>query len=193
VFIGTGVQSHYNGAAQDIEWCVERATGKMYIVQSRPITPLFPLPEGASDDADLKVYVSFGHIQVMMDPVSPCGVSVLKCFMPIERDPVLKISTFLVGAGCYVYINGTRVLQNQFGRKIYIFAMRNVMKNIAVSIEYIMAKDDLKSLKPGTLSDFFIFTFLSYTVPRLSLILWIILLKPNLENVPTLKSAFIDT
>jgi hypothetical protein len=130
VYIGTGVQSHYNGAAQDIEWCVERVTGKMYIVQSRPITPLFPLPEGASDDADFKVYVSFGHIQVMMDPVSPCGVSVLKRFMPIERDPVSKISTFLVGAGCYVYVNVTIVLQNQFARKIYIFAFRNMMKNM---------------------------------------------------------------
>jgi len=193
VSIGSGIQSHYNGAAQDIEWCVERVTGKMYIVQSRPITTLFPLPEGASDDTDFKVYVSFGHIQVMMDPVSPCGVSVLKHFMPIGRDPVSRTSPFLVGAGCYMYVNVTRVLQNQFGRKIYLFAMRNAMKNIAVSIEYVMAKDDFKSLKPGEISVIFIFRFLFFVVPKLFLILWVILFMPSLENVPSIKTAFIDT
>jgi phosphohistidine swiveling domain-containing protein len=193
VSIGTGVQSHYNGAAQDIEWCVERVTGKMYIVQSRPITTLFPLPEGASDDADFKVYVSFGHIQVMMDPVSPCGVSVLKHFMPIGRDPVTRTSPLIVGAGCYMYVNVTRVLQNHFGRKIYLFAMRNAMKNIAVSIDYVMANDDFKSLRPGEISVIFIFRFLSFVVPKLFLILWVILFMPSLENVPSLKSAFIDT
>lgn len=193
VAFGTGIQSHYNEAAQDIEWCVERVTNKVFIVQSRPITTLFPLPEGASDDTDFKVYVSFGHIQVMMDPFSPCGLSVMKHFIPIGRDPVSKKSSLLVGAGCYTYINVTRVLQNQFGQKIYLFAMRNAMKNIALSIEYVMTKDDFKSLKPGRLSVFFIIRFLFFVVPRLFLILWVILFKPNLESVPSIKSAFIDT
>ena len=35
------IESHY-GAPQDIEWCLYK--GKIYILQSRPITTLFPLP-----------------------------------------------------------------------------------------------------------------------------------------------------
>ncbi len=31
------------GAPQDIEWCYE--SGTLYVVQARPITTLFPLPE----------------------------------------------------------------------------------------------------------------------------------------------------
>ncbi len=43
------------------------------IVQSRPITTLFPIPEAG--DRENHVYVSVGHQQMMTDPMKPLGIS----------------------------------------------------------------------------------------------------------------------
>src|SRR5207302_7994883 len=43
------------------------------IVQSRPITTLFPIP--AVDDLENHVYISVGHQQMMTDPIKPLGLS----------------------------------------------------------------------------------------------------------------------
>jgi len=47
--------------------------GTFYIVQSRPITTLFPIPE--ANDQENHVYVSVGHQQMMTDPLKPLGLS----------------------------------------------------------------------------------------------------------------------
>ena len=59
------------GCPQDIEWCL--LDDDFVIVQSRPITTLFPIP--AADDGDNHVYVSVGHQQMMTDPMKPLGLS----------------------------------------------------------------------------------------------------------------------
>jgi len=61
----------YFGCPQDIEWCF--AHDKFYIVQSRPITTLFPIPE--TKDEENHVYLSVGHQQMMTDPLKPLGMS----------------------------------------------------------------------------------------------------------------------
>ncbi len=60
------------GCPQDIEWCL--ADGGFWVVQSRPITTLFPLPDPGDDDRH--VYVSVGHQQMMTDPMKPLGISI---------------------------------------------------------------------------------------------------------------------
>jgi len=62
----------YFGCPQDIEWCW--ADDKFYVVQSRPITTLFPIPE--ANDEENHVYVSVGHQQMMTDPMKPLGLSI---------------------------------------------------------------------------------------------------------------------
>jgi len=47
--------------------------GTFFIVQSRPITRLFPIPE--TNDDEKRVYVSVGHQQMMTDPMKPLGLS----------------------------------------------------------------------------------------------------------------------
>ncbi|KAM3099097.1 PEP/pyruvate-binding domain-containing protein [Phormidesmis sp. 146-12] len=69
--IGRKIAAHF-GQPQDIEWCLVDDT--FYIVQSRPITTLFPIPE-ANDRAN-HVYVSVGHQQMMTDAMKPLGLSV---------------------------------------------------------------------------------------------------------------------
>ncbi|MDT5033738.1 MAG: rifampicin phosphotransferase [Actinoplanes sp.] len=70
VQLGRRIEAHF-GRPQDIEWCL--VDDGFQIVQSRPITTLFPIP--AADDAENHVYVSVGHQQMMTDPMKPLGFS----------------------------------------------------------------------------------------------------------------------
>ena len=69
--LGRRIEAHF-GRPQDIEWCL--VDDDFQIVQSRPITTLFPIP-AADDDAN-HVYVSVGHQQMMTDAMKPLGISV---------------------------------------------------------------------------------------------------------------------
>jgi phosphoenolpyruvate synthase/pyruvate phosphate dikinase len=68
--IGKKIEKHF-GCPQDIEWCLRDDT--FYIVQSRPITTLYPVPE-ATDNKN-HVYISVGHQQMMTDAMKPLGLS----------------------------------------------------------------------------------------------------------------------
>src|SRR5436305_207067 len=68
--LGRRVEAHV-ARPQDIEWCL--VDDGFQIVQSRPITTLFPIP--AAGDRENHVYVSVGHQQMMTDPMKPLGLS----------------------------------------------------------------------------------------------------------------------
>nr|WP_228281810.1 PEP/pyruvate-binding domain-containing protein [Rubrobacter marinus] len=68
VRLGRRIEAHF-GRPQDIEWCL--VDDGFQIVQSRPITTLFPIPEAG--DRENHVYVSVGHQQMMTDPMKPLG------------------------------------------------------------------------------------------------------------------------
>ncbi|MFI7445077.1 rifamycin-inactivating phosphotransferase [Nonomuraea indica] len=70
VQLGRRIEAHF-GHPQDIEWCL--VGDDFRIVQSRPITTLFPVPE--TGDQENHVYVSVGHGQMMTDAMKPLGVS----------------------------------------------------------------------------------------------------------------------
>ena len=71
--LGRRIEAHF-GDPQDIEWCL--VDDGFEIVQSRPITTLFPIP--AIGDAEHHVYLSVGHQQMMTDPMKPLGLSLFQ-------------------------------------------------------------------------------------------------------------------
>ena len=71
--LGRRIEAHF-GHPQDIEWCM--VDGEFQVVQSRPITTLFPIPERG--DQESHVYMSVGHAQMMTDPMKPLGLSFWK-------------------------------------------------------------------------------------------------------------------
>ena len=87
--IGRQIEEHF-GNPQDIEWCLARGHSSdpdagqsnevcpltLFIVQSRPITTLYPIPEG--NDQENHVYVSVGHQQMMTDPLKSLGMSIFQ-------------------------------------------------------------------------------------------------------------------
>jgi phosphoenolpyruvate synthase/pyruvate phosphate dikinase len=68
--VGRRIEEHF-GHPQDIEWCL--ANDRFYIVQSRPITALYPIPEPI--DQENHVYISVGHQQMMTDAMKPLGLA----------------------------------------------------------------------------------------------------------------------
>lgn len=82
VQLGRRIEAHF-GCPQDIEWCL--VDDGFQIVQSRPITTLFPVPE--TGDRDNHVYVSVGHGQMMTDPMRPLGFSMwqLTAMVPMHE------------------------------------------------------------------------------------------------------------
>ncbi|HUE20054.1 MAG TPA: PEP/pyruvate-binding domain-containing protein [Bryobacteraceae bacterium] len=75
--LGRRIEAHL-GQPQDIEWCL--VDDGFQIVQSRPITTLFPIP--AAGDGENHVYVSVGHQQMMTDAIKPLGLSVWQLTTP---------------------------------------------------------------------------------------------------------------
>ena len=69
--MGRKIEAHF-GSPQDIEWCISNDT--FFIVQSRPITTLYPIPE---NDGKNRVYMSVGHHQMMTEAIKPLGMSFL--------------------------------------------------------------------------------------------------------------------
>jgi pyruvate,water dikinase len=106
--IGRQIEAHF-GCPQDIEWCLVDDT--FYIVQSRPITTLFPIPE--VNDQENHVYVSVGHQQMMTDPIKPLGLSF---FLLTTPAPMRK-------AGGRLFVDVTHQLASPVSRNILLNAM----------------------------------------------------------------------
>ncbi|GIJ13201.1 PEP/pyruvate-binding domain-containing protein [Micromonospora andamanensis] len=76
--VGTRLH-HRLGAEQDIEWAYDR-DGTLWLLQSRPITTLFPAPPPSTKPGP-RLYVEFGHVQGMLQPTTPMGMSTLKSML----------------------------------------------------------------------------------------------------------------
>jgi pyruvate,water dikinase len=105
---GRKLEEHF-GRPQDIEWCL--VDDGFYIVQSRPITTLFPIPE--ANDQENHVYVSVGHQQMMTDPLKPLGLSL---FQLTALRPMFK-------AGGRLFVDIASSLASPVGREILVNAM----------------------------------------------------------------------
>src|SRR5436305_2400996 len=106
--IGRKIEAHF-GCPQDIEWCLVDDT--FHVVQSRPITTLFPIPE--ANDEENHVYVSVGHQQMMTDPIKPLGLSF---FLLTTRAPMRK-------AGGRLFVDITPMLASPARRQTLLDTM----------------------------------------------------------------------
>jgi pyruvate,water dikinase len=116
--LGQHIQKEYN-FPQDIEWAL--ADGKLYVLQSRAITSLFPVPEVSLDP--LIVWFSFGAVQGLMGPMTPIGIDVGrhifagagKMFGAQVKANEQKV---LVPAGERLWIRISDVVHNPVGSRV---------------------------------------------------------------------------
>ena len=115
--LATKVENYYK-VPQDLEWAI--AEDELYLLQTRPITSLFPLPSPKPADENLHIYFSFGHAQMNTNPISPLGLSFLQLLLPFGR-PSLKMaySPYLLEAGGRLYADLNTILNNKIGRKAF--------------------------------------------------------------------------
>src|SRR3989454_1645455 len=106
--MGRKIEAHF-GCPQDIEWCLVDET--FYIVQSRPITTLFPIPE--ANDQENHVYVSVGHGQMMTDPMKPLGLSFF----------LLTTNALMRKAGGRLFVDVTPMLASPASRESILDVM----------------------------------------------------------------------
>ena len=116
--LGQSIQREYH-FPQDIEWAF--AEGKPYILQSRAITSLFPVPEECNDP--LFVWFSFGAVQGLVGPITPLGQDAIRrvflggarLFDPKAEPDQLRV---FVSAGERIWINITGVIRHPVGSRI---------------------------------------------------------------------------
>jgi pyruvate,water dikinase len=119
VALGGQIQKEY-GIPQDIEWAF--AGGKLYLLQSRAITSLFPVPYVSFDP--LTVWFSFGAVQGLVGPITPLGLDAIRyvaagagrmfglTLNPAEFD--------LFGrAGERIWIKISDVIRNPLGSRVF--------------------------------------------------------------------------
>lgn len=91
------------GRPQDVEWAFDR-NGELWLLQSRPVTTLFPLPR--SSRPGTRVLLEVGHMQGMLQPFTPMGMAAMR----------LAMTQYLESAGVRTGPDGNGVLVEAAGR-----------------------------------------------------------------------------
>lgn len=103
--LGKRIEEHF-GCPQDIEWCL--VDDAFYIVQSRPITTLYPIPE--AETRENHVYISVGHHQMMTDAMKPLGLSLWQ----------LTSAGGMFKAGGRLFVDVAHMLASPDSREIFL-------------------------------------------------------------------------
>ncbi|MGM0867417.1 MAG: phosphoenolpyruvate synthase [Bacillota bacterium] len=146
VSLGKQIEQHFI-SPQDIEFCIENE--EIFVVQSRPITSLYPLPANIPHEP-LGVMFSFGHFQMMTDAMKPLGISVIKTIF------ITEINHLLLEAGSRIYINLTEGLRHKFLKKIIPKFLINIDEAISRAVQEVIQRPEFLATpaKLGTFQAF---------------------------------------
>ena len=118
VAAGQKIQQEY-GSPQDIEWAF--GGNELFILQSRPITSLFPLPSVSFDP--LIIWASFGAVQGLVGPMTPLGQEAIqRVVLGIGKRMKIKVTyedqdVFAV-AGERIWTKVSDVIRNPIGTRL---------------------------------------------------------------------------
>ena len=133
--LGRRIEAHF-GWPQDIEWCL--VDDDFYIVQSRPITTLFPIPEVG--DRENHVYLSVGHQQMFTDAMKPLGISMWQ----------LTAGRPMYEAGGRLFVDVTKELASPASRAALLEVAGKSDPLIRDALQTILERDDfIPSLSDG--------------------------------------------
>jgi pyruvate,water dikinase len=168
VRLGRNLEEHFK-QPQDAEWAW--AGEKLYIVQSRPITSLYPLPERLPGKS-LSVLGSFGALQGMLDPMTPLGQDIIKSYevglgLRFGRSYTIENQPLFFSAGERLFMNITPLLHNRFGRRIILGVLGAIEPGTRPAVKAIL---DEPVFTPGkrALSASAFFTLTKFILPVLA-------------------------
>jgi phosphohistidine swiveling domain-containing protein len=139
--LGERVEQHF-GAPQDIEFAFD-GERRLWLVQSRPITTLYPLPANPPDPRrDLRVYFSANVFQGYFEPLTPMGIqffrllgtTAFRMFGAAVADPTAGPPA-LAEAGMRLYVDVTPVVRDPVGRQAFasMMAMGEARSSVVLS------------------------------------------------------------
>ena len=175
VALGNRVEALF-GSPQDIEWAwVE---GQLFLLQSRPITSLYPLPPGVAPEP-LRVFFSFGAVQGVLAPFTPLGQETIKAFFAggaslfgyrftPHTQPVI------LSAGERLWADITPPLRNGLGRRLVARALAGVEPGSGQILAHLLQDSRLAPARAWprweTLA-----RLLRFALPRLREVAWALL------------------
>ncbi|WP_159944184.1 MULTISPECIES: PEP/pyruvate-binding domain-containing protein [unclassified Nocardiopsis] len=139
------------GAPQDVEWAIDRE-GTPWILQSRAITTLFPLPPRHGDGP--RAYFEAGHMQGMLRPFTPMGMSVMRTAANAWfRSAGLRVSpdedrSAMTDVGGRLYLDLTPFLRNRWVRDALPEGMALYGPRVAAAVRGLLA-DPRFAPRPG--------------------------------------------
>jgi pyruvate,water dikinase len=148
--LGQQVAATYH-APQDIEWAW--ADGELYLLQSRPITSLYPVPDGMQAEP-LRVMLAFSDVQGIITPITPLGQDIMKTVaggaaksfgysLTAETQQIFMI------AGERIFIDFTSPLSNSVGQKIAPFLLAKIDPMIEGTLNTLLLDPRLQPKRNG--------------------------------------------
>ena len=131
--LGRRIEAHF-GRPQDIEWCL--ADDGFHILQSRPITTLFPLP--VAGDEENHVYISVGHQQMMTDAMKPLGLSMWQLTTPRPMAVV----------GGRLFVDVTQMLSSPASSEALVTGMGRSDPLIGDALRTVLERADFIPVRP---------------------------------------------
>ena len=153
--LGARAEEHF-GEPQDLEWAIGPG-GAIKLVQSRPITTLYPLPapaatgrEGSSGNASddggsdgaTRAYLCASLLQGLTRPLTPMGLSAFQvladAYRPAGGTYGAPVPFSYSQAGLRLFVDVTPVLRSKAGRRIFPAAMRAADARSVGALRYLM-------------------------------------------------------
>ncbi len=149
--LGQQIQSEYN-FPQDIEFAYKAPSptspprgerlhplppageglgkGELFVLQSRPITSLFPHPANLPV-SPIKAMIGLHVVQGVIEPLTPLGLQTMQNILAggalvFNKTLTYETQNFLHEAGERLWIDVTSILQHPFGHKVYATAIKSI-------------------------------------------------------------------
>lgn len=124
VDLGVEIQELFD-FPQDIEWAYERGEdgqGRIFLLQSRPITSLYPLPADAPRESP-RVMLSFGAVQGLLEPMTPLGWDAVRLIFAggarlLGGEADYRASGAIHIAGHRLWVDLTGMIRNPLGARL---------------------------------------------------------------------------
>jgi len=132
--IGEQIETLYR-FPQDIEWAylskespsAEQKDGdineRLFVLQARPITSLYPLPDNISPDP-VCVFFSFGAVQGIMDPITPLGKDAIRLIFAggaslFGMDVNHRSQKTIKAAGERLWVDFTGIIRHPLASRLF--------------------------------------------------------------------------
>ncbi|SDL36282.1 PEP/pyruvate-binding domain-containing protein [Tessaracoccus oleiagri] len=139
------------GGPQDVEFTV--VADRLQVVQSRPVTTLYPLPVPSPRDA---VWASVGAFQGMLEPITPLGRDVLQAAIggapPVFAAPALdhRDNHYLAAAGERLWVRIDPVLRTRIAGRLP-GPIKGVDPNAAAVVAQLVESGEYRPRRANTL------------------------------------------